>query len=322
MDRLPKENSLEALRTLRSAWDTIDVCVLVSRRNKFISKGAYLTLLLLGIVTTTVATFVATGILPDREEAAGSSVLNGAGSYGITALSLLTSVCVGVISFLSPVQKWQQLRSTASQLESETWRFRTRTGPYSRPANGGRDRGCDRVLIAEMHRIRRSVIESATIKDTSFFRSRATHVYCHGQRKESVFDTTASGDRDNFYSVLRPDDYIELRVRPSLRFASPRFARCHSCQLVAMCRLSTSSPCYIDSPLCLITIHRLTTSSPNYIASPRGSCTSPCADSTRLAFRGIIGVRRNRALPTPSPIPPHLHTRTHTHTHAHTRVHA
>ena len=247
MDRLPKENSLEALRTLRSAWDTIDVCLQVSRRNKLVSKGAYLLLLLLGVATTCVATFVATDVIPDDGEGGDSSSLKGSGPVAITVLSLLTSVCIGVISFLAPVQKWQQLRSTASQLESETWRFRTRTGPYSRSANGGRDRGCDRVLVAEMHRIRRSVIESAAIKDTRFFRVRAPHVYRHGQRSDSLFDTTASGGKDNFYSVLRPSDYIELRVRPSIKFYESRLPRYYREALVVSRCLSSPHP--LSTPL-------------------------------------------------------------------------
>lgn len=219
IDRLPKENSVEALRALVSAWDIIDVTCHVSTINKRFSKTTYVILLFLGILTTTIATLSGIPSLPFQK----IQVFQGFSLRAAltTLVSLLTSLCISVLTFLNPLTKWQQLRSAAQAMESEIWQFRTRTGPYS-CAGTTTDREADLKLAQEVGRLRRAVLESAAIKDTNFFRERDTSTYRHGQRKGAAYNKDG---KDNHYSVLRPEHYLELRVRPSLRFYQQRVPR-------------------------------------------------------------------------------------------------
>ena len=49
----------------------------------------------------------------------------------ILGLSIATTFISGTVAFIKPSQKWFRLRSAALELESEVWKFRTRTG-YAR----------------------------------------------------------------------------------------------------------------------------------------------------------------------------------------------
>jgi len=51
----------------------------------------------------------------------------------------------------------------------------------------------------------------------------AASTYRHGQRDDAIFDPLRL--RDDHYSVLRPDEYITLRVRPMLVFYKSRLPR-------------------------------------------------------------------------------------------------
>lgn len=48
VDRLPPENTLEALYTLRDCWDHVDLFTKISRWNKRLSKYGYILTLLIG----------------------------------------------------------------------------------------------------------------------------------------------------------------------------------------------------------------------------------------------------------------------------------
>ena len=50
----------------------------------------------------------------------------------ILGLTIANTVLVALVTFVSPGSKWEQLRGAALALESEIWKFRTRSGPYAR----------------------------------------------------------------------------------------------------------------------------------------------------------------------------------------------
>ena len=52
LDRLPMDSSLEALRTLRDAWDSVEAYHVSAKIYKFICKITYDVLLIIGIATT------------------------------------------------------------------------------------------------------------------------------------------------------------------------------------------------------------------------------------------------------------------------------
>jgi hypothetical protein len=54
VDRLPANNSKEALYVLRSAWDTVDICWDAADRFKIISKVLYMVLLVIGALISAV----------------------------------------------------------------------------------------------------------------------------------------------------------------------------------------------------------------------------------------------------------------------------
>ena len=61
LDRLPKENSLEGLLLLRSAWRDHDVAMLLAGRYKRVCKAAFLMQLLLGWAAVALSTFTTGG---------------------------------------------------------------------------------------------------------------------------------------------------------------------------------------------------------------------------------------------------------------------
>ena len=49
---------------------------------------------------------------------------------GIFVLATLLTLLTGINTFLSPSQRWRELRAVAEILQSEIFQFRTRMGPY------------------------------------------------------------------------------------------------------------------------------------------------------------------------------------------------
>ena len=58
-DRLPSNNSLQAQHAMRSAWNTIDVCVYNAGYYKRLAKAAYILGLMLGTVIIVLSVFKA-----------------------------------------------------------------------------------------------------------------------------------------------------------------------------------------------------------------------------------------------------------------------
>ena len=79
------------------------------------------------------------------------------GTVLVIAFSLATTFATGYISFLNPVQRWQQLRAAQLELESHAWMFRTRTGDYCTTRSSSR--AAERELHATVFRVRASIIE-------------------------------------------------------------------------------------------------------------------------------------------------------------------
>ena len=137
IDRLPSENSLEALVILQSAWDRVDMYSRVALSCKAASKVLYACLLLIGFAVSTITVVSLNQRLHDGDTlpAGMCDRMDGlidkeALSQVVMALSLLGSLVGSVVSFMNPGLRWQQLRGAALSIESEIWKFRTRTGSY------------------------------------------------------------------------------------------------------------------------------------------------------------------------------------------------
>jgi hypothetical protein len=127
IDRLPKNNSMEALLTLQDAWDHVDAYHKHADFYKVLTKLSYGLLLLAGIATSVIAisrgTYTAVfnsgsylspksacPIYTEKVDAGGSSSSNTQSQYAILAISLLVTTVVGYVNFMNPAQRWQQLR--------------------------------------------------------------------------------------------------------------------------------------------------------------------------------------------------------------------
>jgi hypothetical protein len=139
IDRLPKNNSMEALLTLQDAWDHVDAYHKHADFYKVLTKLSYGLLLLAGIATSVIAisrgTYTAVFysdiyLSPDfyrlyrsavrrvteKVDAggSGSSSSNTQSQYAILAISLLVTTVVGYVNFMNPAQRWQQLRGVSA----------------------------------------------------------------------------------------------------------------------------------------------------------------------------------------------------------------
>ena len=165
IDRLPECNSIEATRILCQAWDSVDLFVLESKRSKRIAKLSYVLLLFLGAAASVVTT-----LSINRPDIISDSLR---GSL-VVGLSLAGAAIASATSYLNPAQRWTELRGAALTLESECWKFRTRSGIYKlaqtatpNGGGGGGDSSAE-TLRQVLESVRQHVAKSASVSETAF----------------------------------------------------------------------------------------------------------------------------------------------------------
>ena len=228
LDRLPNRNSLAAMHILRSVWDDVDLYTAEATHMKRIAKGSYYLLLLVGAATTTLVT-----LSLNRPDLMNAEALN----FVVIGISMFASFVSALISLFQPVTKWQQLRSAASTLESDAWRFRTRTGTYSLVRDRDRERNEDRPeqhLHTFVTSVREHIVRTAAISRTGFMSrfemfgapAKPTR-YKHGQYVGAASSGTfgRADPEDDHHSPLKPEEYIAFRVRPMLNMYQKRVPR-------------------------------------------------------------------------------------------------
>ena len=134
-----------------------------ARKYKRWTKWLYDLLLLVGLLVIVLGVIHSSGEL--------SNVLNEAlFQRTILGLSLFGSVLASTAAYMRPAQRWQKLRTAALTLESEVWKFRTRTGAYSAPQKGylSTNRDPERKLYENLQILTKQVYESAGVMDTTF----------------------------------------------------------------------------------------------------------------------------------------------------------
>ena len=257
-DRLPTRNSLESQQLLRSAWNAVDICTHQAAKYKRYAKFLFLIQLLLGLVVILLTMFrddlseasstevvcpemcvldlvssASNGLEVDLLEEATSHNLMTASTGTFITASILTLV-TGMTTFLKPAQRWRELRAAAESLQSEIFRYRTRTGPYtvvlSQPTRP------EQALIEKIKDSRTSVVQMGGLSESSFQGKYPSRVFRHGQnkpldsdQKPVQFDMTALSvdspidleDRaivDNHHSPMKPSQYISARLVPMLDY--------------------------------------------------------------------------------------------------------
>jgi len=167
-DRFPQKNTFEGFQILQSTWDKIDVFNEQAVRQKRNAKRAYILLLLLGAAVTiiTVVSINFEGfhchdnpITVDWTQYTDSIIIT---------LTLSASITAALVAYANPGTKWQQLRGASLALESEVWKFRTRTGDYGtkKEDSGVGMRDAELKLQNYSEVIKQHVVKSATVMNT------------------------------------------------------------------------------------------------------------------------------------------------------------
>jgi hypothetical protein len=246
IDRLPSENSVEALVILQSAWDRVDMYSRIATQCKKATKALYGCLLLIGFTVSTI-TVVSLNERLNINARPGHVALIDAGtlSQAVIGLSLFGSLVGSVVSFMNPGLRWQQLRGAALSLECEIWRFRTRTGHYSISAKVGFERyskEAERKLLMHLETINEHVSKSASVMETTYFSSvdlfgktRKGSQYSHGQYQASRMCGTygMSHQGDDHYSPLKPQDYMRFRIEPTSGFYQGKLPKYYRSRVVS-----------------------------------------------------------------------------------------
>jgi hypothetical protein len=239
IDRLPEDNSIEATRVLCQVWDSVDLFTAKARRSKKMAKISYFVMLLIGVCASVVTT-----LSINRPEIIDKH-LRGA---LVIALSLSAAAIASATAYLNPAQKWTELQSAALALESECWKFRTRSGAYALQSSSGGDISgptSEDTLRETLQAVRQHVGKSAAVNETDFGSTfelfdrpdpNKMHVYTHGQypgcgvggtfghamqvKAEMVGEEEAI--YDDHHSPTPPEKYLRLRVEPMTRFYQSR----------------------------------------------------------------------------------------------------
>jgi hypothetical protein len=195
IDRLPSQNSHEAMVIVLAAWDHVDIFMGMAKWYKIVAKILYALLLLTGMGTMIVVTITLLGqdsacdtacelyatcdadtlaaCKATCETAPGyisEAITDEQSRYIVLALSLAGSLVASTAAYLNPAQRWQQLRGAALSLESEIWKFRTRAGPYAMGGTisiGNYSRESERRLMEFRTELVQQVSKSAGLLDTS-----------------------------------------------------------------------------------------------------------------------------------------------------------
>ena len=213
---------------------------------KRVTKLSYMTMMALGSIISVVTTIYLNQSCSEKEFLDEKSLQS-----IVVGLSLLTSLWTGVVTFLNPQQKWQQLRGAALAIESEVWKFRTRTGVYTThqiTTSGGFSTEAEENLQTFLEDMKDHVLKSASILETSMFAAldvfdNPTNPsrFNHGQYEGSgVHGTFASEevnpglssdafdknrdpqDVDDFHSPLKPSQFFHLRLKPRAKNQTKR----------------------------------------------------------------------------------------------------
>lgn len=100
-------------------------------------------------------------------------------NYVVMGLSILYSFVAGVFAFLNPVVRWKQLRGNALAIESEVWKFRTRTGAYKPKI--GEYQVAEKEFQNNIQLIKDNIISKSGVDNADFLKKYDLSVFKHSQ---------------------------------------------------------------------------------------------------------------------------------------------
>lgn len=176
-DRLPKENTTETLELLQQAWCEHDVAVLLAKRYIRLASALYALILLVGVAIVACTTVFADISPADASQPHPLAPIEP--QHIIFGLSMLNSILLVAVKFFNPTIRGNQLRASASTLESIIWLFRTRVGSFAVPPNQpDHPTAALRVAMTAWHA---GVVGGTDLLQTSLERHHPPSVYTHGQ---------------------------------------------------------------------------------------------------------------------------------------------
>jgi len=175
LDRLPKENTLEALELLQMAWAEHDIAMHLSKKYERLSHLLYALNLLIGVAIITFGIIEGRSLALFTVEDVGHSALQ----HVVFGLSLLSSVVFTANRFYNPSRRGRQLSASAAALESTIWRFRTRVGEFAVPRN--QPKAPDSALRVALNSWRDELVGGTDLLQTSLEKKYPAYVHKHCQ---------------------------------------------------------------------------------------------------------------------------------------------
>lgn len=348
-DKLPSENSLQALCLLRDAWDDYDECMLFAAKYKNVSNFLFAAQPFLQIITVMCTVLRERWVLDEdsrrlQEEPKSQAevcmllvrMVMGLGDLGapgaglaanrmrdgcpwfleslsfpvlsldsgtfrrlmdgeiamsivlghtIFALSITSSIVIGMMSYLNPVERWRHLRCSACSIQGIIWKFRARVEDFA--CDPGYPMRPENRLSDALAAWRLELSAGSDIKTTSFRKPHQATVYKHGQysknqlmhvvrevgrkevqgKKAAAFKKDCSSDegaKDNpdswelmvndHQSPIRHEEYIQFRLLHMKQFWQKRLPSYDRwCQVIAviaiLCSSASTLLAYLDETL-------------------------------------------------------------------------
>ena len=220
LDRLPKENSLEGLLILRSAWRDYDVAMHLATRHKCWSKCFFAVQLLLGWLVIALGAAASYG----RRWQPATEIFTmyiPISSNVVFAVSLALAIILSVDSLTVSKYKWKQLRRGAGVLASSIWCYRTRVGLFALEGTQRNSSGKpEEALMKAVQAFRDDLAAGSNLSTSHFHRKHASSVYKHFQNSGKP-----KPGKDDYHSPVQPHRYISLRVEPTMRFYERRIPK-------------------------------------------------------------------------------------------------
>ena len=218
IDNLPEKHTKEALSLIQHSWCLVDAYHSSATFHKWVAKICYFLMLLFSI------SVVAVGLVTTN--ASPIKVDKYLGNYIIIGLSLTNALIAGLTSFMNPATRWHHLRSSALEIESHIWQFRTRSGKY-RETRSGTSRNAEKTLHETLKECEQHTLQSGDLRHTTFYSNPKSKWNRHGQFRDNRYTSfyqklkpgkTNPEEIDNHHSPLRPDEYLKFRLHPVLNF--------------------------------------------------------------------------------------------------------
>ena len=236
LDNLPSRTSKAGLDLLVSAWCDYDVAVHYARWYKWLTKLSFFVRLLLGwlvIVGATLAGRTTTIVGLEQAYDAGTKVIFEA----CFVLSLLIGVLISLEGYFNSKARWRQLRSSAGALESEIWRYRTRSGIYQETARAHYSQRPEVIFCRRVNEWRDELVSSGDLQLTNLerrFRTKSNRflrgclpwgrsVYTKGQFEGFFLKGSGVIDVDSVPKVVRAR--TEREIKESAREEKAKSAR-------------------------------------------------------------------------------------------------